>query len=237
MQGGAPSGETGLTLDEVKSAAAEAGIDPRFVDMAAATRGEHGSRKLGIPVTTGRSLALRGRLTDDRWGEMTALFSRAFGGPGRTEIISGSRLWTRGTTRISVEQAGDQVLLFAEENWDPELEFPTVLSLVGGISAGTMVALAIASLDWSIIIVAALCLLGFGVGFGAYRSRMLARQTQKQKQFDDVLDKCALVLRSDQNSAESTDAGSVSAVELPDDQFDSEHSSGSEHDTKRTRST
>jgi hypothetical protein len=87
----------GLTLDEIRHAAKEAGIDPEFVDAAA--RGASAEPKhrtddfWGGESSVLDEMLLDHAVDDDEWARMVAEIRRSMGEPGRAEEIGRSREW------------------------------------------------------------------------------------------------------------------------------------------------
>jgi hypothetical protein len=209
---GDSSEHSGLTLAEIKAAAAEAGIDPRFVEMATSEPSDHRSAYWGIPTGAGLSLFVRRVLTDDRWRRMVAVFTRQLGGPGTTDAQGSCRSWSRGSLRVTAEEGGSQVVLHAETAWEKELELPIVLTLVGVILAATTGAAALVSLEWTLGLVAvltAILVVGF---FSAYRRRTAARQEQLRRTFESTLDRCAAILHEEAQADVEADVEKIDGV-------------------------
>lgn len=217
---GSPSAHEGLTLEEVKTAAADAGIDPQFVELAAAVSTDHAPSSWSIPTGVGRSLVVRGALTDDRWNQMIAVFARELGGPGETDVQGTRRRWSRGAVRVTAEETGGQTVLHAETNWGKDLELPIALTIVGAIAAATWGGLALVSLEWTIGVLAALFTLGVAGSFSAYRNRMARKQERHRSTLASTLDRCAAILLAEVPAAGETDHTSTDRragrIALPD---------------------
>lgn len=202
-----------LTLEEIKTAASEAGIDPRFVELATATASDHEQARWGVPTGVGRTLVVRQSLTENDWGQMVTAFSRELGGAGQVETQDGRRSWSRGPLRITADGADGQTVLHAESRWDGELEFPIALTLVGAIAAATTSALALVSLEWTIGVVAALLAATVVGSFAIYRRRTAVRQERLRSTFESVLDRCAAILHAEAPAPGLERAGAPDATE------------------------
>lgn len=188
--------EEGLTLDEVKQAAAEAGIDPRYVEIASATAADHRQDYAGIAIGLARSLVVPGQLTDGLWDQMVTVFTREFESVGATSILDGRREWTSAGIRIFAEQSDDKILLRAETRWESELELPIATLLVGAVIAITTGAAALASVNFVIGIISLISTLLVAVYYSAYRKRTRQRRQDIQTRFAAALDGCASVVLS-----------------------------------------
>ncbi|MBS1712813.1 MAG: hypothetical protein JST30_00600 [Armatimonadetes bacterium] len=93
-----PSGESGTTLSEIKRVAAEIGIDPQAVEVAAAERGP-GPLARSEPSSGPSSFdeTFFGEMDADRWDECVALFRNATGRAGTVDMAPGRFEWTGGT--------------------------------------------------------------------------------------------------------------------------------------------
>ena len=189
-------GQEGLTLDEIKEAAVEAGIDPQFVDIASSVSSNHKKAYWSIPTAINRSMFVRGRLTDEAWGHMVNHFVRTFGGPGKTEVKEGRRSWKRDFYSFTVEERGDQLVLHAEADWSKELELPFALSIVGMIATMMigMVAFLAEELGFGVVfLIMATLVSGF---FVTYRNRQQARQEKTRQLFEATLNRSVILIQS-----------------------------------------
>jgi hypothetical protein len=108
----------GLTLDELRHIAREAGIEPARVTQAAAILDARGKpapvrRWLGLPVGLSRLVALPRAPTDREWEQLIAEFRTTFGAPGQSTKSGGLREWSHGNLHICVEptEHGEQLRL------------------------------------------------------------------------------------------------------------------------------
>lgn len=197
----------GLTLEEIKEAAAAAGIEPAFVEIAASATSNQKKTYLSIPTGASRSMFVKGTLSEESWGKMTGEFVRAFGGPGKTSQESNQRIWSHEHIRITVEELGDQVALHAEANWGKELELPIPFMIVGTVATLMVGALSIVSLEWTIGVVALLLSALLVGSFSWYKRRRADKQERVLDTFESTLNRCAIRIRGEQ------DAESVGDVE------------------------
>jgi hypothetical protein len=98
----------GLTLDELRNIAREAGIDPARVTQAAASidlRGKQApvGRMLGLPIRMSRVFELPRAPTDREWEQLISEFRTTFGAPGQATSSGGLREWSHGDVHICVE--------------------------------------------------------------------------------------------------------------------------------------
>ena len=113
-----PTESGGLTLDELRHIAREAGIDPARVAQAAASLDARGKpapvrRMLGLPIGLSRVVDLPRAPTDREWEQLISEFRTAFGAPGQATTSGGLREWSHGDLHISVEptERGEQLRL------------------------------------------------------------------------------------------------------------------------------
>lgn len=110
------STDRGLTLAEIQSIAAEAGVSPASVSAAAAVL-DHPSlvpantRVLGLPVSVGQTAALPRALDETEWRRLVAFLRDTFEAQGREEQVAGRREWRNGNLRITIESMGDSAIL------------------------------------------------------------------------------------------------------------------------------
>ena len=217
------SGQKGLTLEEIKAAAAEAGIDPSFVEIASSSVSDQKKTYLGVPTGIGRTMFVQGSLTDERWNQMVNIFMREFGGPGTIETQGSRRSWAFDSYRFTAEETGGQIVLHAESDWGDELELPIALSLVGGIATLVSTGIALVSLEWTIGIVAALMMLLVVGSFSTFKSRRRLKQEQHLASLETLLNQCAVILQED--GEKSLNSGEferdIKRIELPETDYES----------------
>ena len=116
--GSAPAESGGLTLDELRQIAQEAGIDPVRVAQAAASLDARGKpapvrRMLGLPIGLSRVVDLPRAPTDREWEQLISEFRTTFGAPGRATSSGGLREWSHGNLHVCVEptERGEQLRL------------------------------------------------------------------------------------------------------------------------------
>jgi hypothetical protein len=113
-----PAETGGLTLDELRHIAQEAGIDPARIADAAASLDARGKpapvrRLLGLPVALSRVVDLPRAPTNREWEQLISEFRTTFGAQGLATSSGGLREWSHGNLHISVEptEHGEQLRL------------------------------------------------------------------------------------------------------------------------------
>lgn len=113
-----PADSGGLTLEQLREIAREAGIDPARVAQAAASLDARGKpapvrRMLGLPIGVSRVVDLPRAPTDREWEQLIAEFRTTFGATGRATSSGGLRDWSNGNLHICVEPTarGEQLRL------------------------------------------------------------------------------------------------------------------------------
>jgi hypothetical protein len=113
-----PADSSGLTLDQLRQIAREAGIDPALVAQAAASLDARGRqapvrRVLGMPIGVSRVVDLPRAPTDREWEQLIAEFRTTFGAQGHATVSGGLREWSNGNLHICVEptERGEQLRL------------------------------------------------------------------------------------------------------------------------------
>jgi len=113
-----PAETGGLTLDQLRDIAQEAGIDPARVSHAAASLDARGRpapvrRMLGLPIGVSRVVDLPRAPTDREWEQLIAEFRTTFGVRGQATSSGGLREWSQGNLHICVEptERGTQLRL------------------------------------------------------------------------------------------------------------------------------
>lgn len=113
-----PAESGGMTLDELRQIAQEAGIDPARVAQAAASLDARGRpapvrRMLGLPVGLSRVVDLPRAPTDREWEQLISEFRTTFGAQGQATSSGGLREWSHGNLHICVEptERGEQLRL------------------------------------------------------------------------------------------------------------------------------
>ena len=215
-------GKEGLTLEEIKAAAADAGIEPGFIEVASSEVATHKQSYLSLPTAINRTQIVRGQLSEERWISLVGQFVRAFGGPGNVEIQGNRRIWTQDGVRITVEEMGDQIIFTAQENWGKGLELPIAFFLVGLFATLAMALLSVTSLESSIIMATlGMAFLLFG-SFFTYRKRKAQRQDRTLEKFDSVLNKCAMLLQDEHllSDSPSNYSGTLKKgeIDIPDEE-------------------
>jgi hypothetical protein len=100
--------DEGLTLDEIQSIGAEAGIEPTAIAQAAAALDAPPimvARRtvLGAPVAVGRMVQLPRALTDAEWEQLVVELRATFGARGRVAVQGNLREWWNGNLHACIE--------------------------------------------------------------------------------------------------------------------------------------
>ena len=108
--------DRGLTLAQIQSIAAEAGLSPAAVTAAAEALDRTPPlpatpRMMGLPVGVAQSVAIPGTIDDAGWRRLVALLRDTFEAQGREEQGAGRREWRNGNLRIALEEVGGTTLL------------------------------------------------------------------------------------------------------------------------------
>ena len=114
----------GLTLDDLKEAAAAAGIAPEFVEHAARTPDADAPAPppyAGVPMGVRRTQLVAGPLDDATWGRIVADLRGTLGGQGTVEDLGGLRSWYRAPLRVTAEPAGAFTRVTATAAWGAEV--------------------------------------------------------------------------------------------------------------------
>ena len=102
-----PARAFGLSLAELQQLAAEAGIDPHSVAVAAAEMGQHHAdehRNLwGGPLTLTLDRVVEGEVDEAAWEEMVAAIRRTFNNTGTVQSWGKALEWTHGTGPASTQ--------------------------------------------------------------------------------------------------------------------------------------
>ena len=181
-----------LTLSEVKAAAAEAGIDTRFVDLAASTGSAQDQMYAGLPIGRARSVTVDHALTDATWQQMVGVFGRTFGGPGEVSVQGAQRRWSRAGITMTADALGHQTVVHAEARRNIDLPFA---GLIVAFAAALMVSMvALASLEWTVG-VAAVLLMALVVG-GYMRAKTGGHRQldETDQQMQTALNQCAALM-------------------------------------------
>jgi hypothetical protein len=106
----------GLTLAQIQSIAAEAGLSPAAVAAAADALDRTPPvpatpRMMGLPVGVAQSVAIPGTIDDAGWRRLVAFLRDSFEAQGREELGVGRREWRNGNLRIALEDVGGTTLL------------------------------------------------------------------------------------------------------------------------------
>jgi len=134
-----PADSGGLTLDELRQVAREAGIDPARVAQAAASLDARGKpapvrRALGLPIGLSRVVDLPRAPTDREWEQLISEFRTTFGTLGHATSSGGLRECSHGNLHICVEptEHGHQLRLGTLK--DDAIALNALAGLMGGMS-------------------------------------------------------------------------------------------------------
>lgn len=123
LASGSPAAD-GLTLTELQTAAAEAGIDPDrvaaaahelVVDRAVLTPS---ATRLGVPVSTSHVVRMPRMLTSDEWDRFVVRLRDTFQTPGEVRTEGSLRTWHHGTLRVLLEPLEEGARLRFESSDD-----------------------------------------------------------------------------------------------------------------------
>lgn len=108
--------ERGMTLAEIESIAAEAGLTPASVRAAATSLDRLPTaptdvRFFGMRVGVGQSVMLPRSLSDVEWRRLVVLLRDLFQAQGREQEVTGHREWRNGNLRVTLESLGDGAVL------------------------------------------------------------------------------------------------------------------------------
>ena len=215
-------GQRGLTLNEIKEAAAEAGIDSKYIEIASSEVTDHRKSYFSLPTAISRTQFIRGSLTQGVWEELIAHFTRTFGGPGEAIVRGKKRTWKREGVNVTLEELGNQIVINVEEDWGQTIELPIALSLVGFFATIAMAILSVTSQESSIIFATiGMATLLFGTFF-TYRRQKQKKQTQILKQFEHMLNTSAIIMQEkeipDISSSGTRSAPVSTPLEIPDEE-------------------
>lgn len=106
-----PHAAEGMTLAELQSIGAEAGVEADAIARAAAfldTRPPRPARRSwGMPIEVGRLVPLRRGLTDHEWDQLVGELRSTFGARGRSAVQGSLREWSNGNLHVCVEPSGE----------------------------------------------------------------------------------------------------------------------------------
>ena len=115
------SNSLGLTMDELQSVGAEAGLDPAHVAAAAraVASGEPDDGRetlVGLPVGVRRAATLEVPPSDAMWEHLVADLQDTFAARGKTERIGAARIWRNGNLRLTLSPFADGARLRFQTN-------------------------------------------------------------------------------------------------------------------------
>lgn len=132
LQAGDEGAAHGLTLDELRSIAAEVGIDSRFVEQAAFETQRPAQKKAGFsfwgaPVRLTEERVLARPVDEDEWGAMVEEMRRVYGQVGTVSGVGGTRTWSYGGRRattaaaVSLTQRRGRTCVTAQRNLEHQI--------------------------------------------------------------------------------------------------------------------
>lgn len=204
------SADLGLSMEELQSVGAEAGLDPALVAAAAraVASGEPDDGRealLGLPVGVRRAASLDVPPSDDLWAFLVADLQDTFSARGKTERIGESRIWRNGNLRATLSPSGDGARLRLQSN---RREDTQRLLLASAINAAVAVFVATTQSDGSATMV--LTLVAAGLALMAV-IRQFAWTRTREDQMEAVI---ARAQRSAGTFAPATEAQPVPAARL-----------------------
>ena len=237
----------GLTLAELEEIGRTAGLDPVFVDAAAAEvlkphRAPAADTFLGMPVELRRTRVLRAPLSDEVWRHVVADLQETFKTSGVITDVGGVREWRthadarRNAVRVSVEPEGDGAqVTIGQTLW------PQVLGV--GLGAGMNAAMALvfftlwlAGSGGDALLLPALVMGLFSIAFGAGSFVMTRRRGEEQlDRFDGLLDRTEARVREEAAQPEAASAAEP-RLDLDAALGDEEASARASTTQRRTRS-
>lgn len=182
-----PSGE-GLTLAELQEIGRQAGMSLEQVAEAARALDRPAqpapARFLGLTIGVGRTVQLDRRLSDAEWERLVVLLRDTFQARGTLRTDGSLRQWTNGNLQVLVEPSGtgDRVRL-KTRNGNAQGFMVTGAGLVGFTGLMTLIGAATGVLAQagylpSLVPIAAMGLVSFGVGVSRLRGWAVTRQQQ-----------------------------------------------------------
>ncbi|MBO6575990.1 MAG: hypothetical protein JJ896_09920 [Rhodothermales bacterium] len=229
----------GLTLEEVREAARAAGIDPQWVDHAAASamRAQAPSTWLGVPVSVHRTRLFKGEVSDEAWGRMVSEMRRSLGGLGQAESFGSSRMWHRRPLQISVDETEDGTLFRADADWSYEVR--SLAGLPGMLAFFATLAGFVGMVDgaWRLLILGALLTAATLVTALAFYGRYRAKERRVGEKFDHMLDRMEAIAEAEGARRERAfgDEDVVATGEGPSLEITDEPASESERASRRSR--
>jgi hypothetical protein len=222
----------GLSLDDLKVAAAAAGIEPEFVEQAYLGAGEEEAPSkpfLGVETGVRRVRVVPGHVSDDEWGRIVLALRREIGDHDTSETIGTVREWKRLQTRIQVEPDGPNTRITATSEWRGDAIALTVGAAV--YAAMTALFLGLGG-PVALTVLFAILAIGHGAfGWGPVRRRAQKRGPALDRALDLVerlagADERAEALRSAPPLAETTIAPPEAAARLDSSLLDAEPTEG-----------
>ena len=129
--------DLGLTMDELQSVGAEAGLDPAHVAAAAraVASGEPDDGRetvVGLPVGVRRAATVDAPPSDAMWEMLVADLQDTFSARGKTERIGEARIWRNGNLRATLSPSGDGARLRLQTNRRQDTQQLLLASAING---------------------------------------------------------------------------------------------------------
>ena len=194
-----PAESGGLTLDELRHIAQDAGIDPARVARAAASLDARGKpepvrRMLGLPIGLSRVVDLPRAPTDREWEQLISEFRTSFGAPGVAASSGGLREWSYGNTHICIEptERGEQLRLTTLK--DDAMALNVLAVITGGMSLLMSAVVTLAGKPEKALVVLAM----FGgialAAFGANVLRVPRWARERQQEMEAIAERTVKLL-------------------------------------------
>lgn len=183
-----------LTIDEVKAAAAEAGIEAHLVDMAALTPVTTRAQSvLGLPGRSRCELTVEKPFQRADWPHMVEAFEAATGKEGRTITQGTQRIWTTGLRTFTVDDLDEHTSVSFNALAPAALTWIVLLALLATGAFATGVAAAIRA-DLTAGLTALALLSALLLANLVLRPWAKAQAERAVERATSALDQCAMLL-------------------------------------------
>lgn len=194
----------GMTLLELQEAAAEAGIDPRYLQRAAARIDQGGKPGLaaafaGTPLTITVERAVRGELQDEDFERAVMDIQRAFSGSGNASMVGRTLMWKSDTMdhetslQVTITSRRGETTILAEErlhNLAAALHFGVVVGAGTGVGLGVGLSVGLTVLASPLF--ATLFPAGLiGALYGGVRHWLKKRGIGRRRELEDLVNRLA----------------------------------------------
>jgi hypothetical protein len=183
------NGPRGVSLAELKQMAEEVGINPRYVEAAAAelqqrNTAEGGFHLWGAPSRTELSQVAAGELSQEEWDTLVDLIRRGTGKVGKVTTLGRALEWSSDTTHISLSPKGGQTriqILSRYTDW-------AVAAYLSAASSGMLlIAILGGAMHQPPLEAVGLSILGVGAAFGVVRGRIQALYRSHHRKMKSLL--------------------------------------------------